>query len=67
MSPRGHFLGDTAAGLDSRALQASPLEQVTASAPPMLLIHGDDDAWVPLDQSVADGAVPSMSRASRTG
>ena len=35
-----------------RATEASPIEHVTADAPPMLLIHGDDDAWVPLDQSV---------------
>jgi acetyl esterase/lipase len=50
--PARAFLGEAAAGLTDRATLASPLDQVTTDAPPMLLIHGDDDAWVPVDQSV---------------
>ena len=50
--PARAFLGEAAAELTDRAIQASPLKHVTADAPPMLLIHGDDDAWVPVDQSV---------------
>jgi acetyl esterase/lipase len=46
------FLGEQVAESTSRADQASTLSHVTADAPPMLLIHGDDDVWVPLDQSV---------------
>ena len=46
------FLGDAANGPSDRAGEASPITHVTREAPPMLLIHGTDDAWVPLDQSV---------------
>lgn len=49
--PARAFLGDAADGSNRAAVQASPLEQLTAGAPPMLLIHGDDDSWVPVDQS----------------
>ncbi len=50
--PARAFLGDLVAESTSGATQASPLDQVNADAPPMLLVHGDDDAWVPVDQSV---------------
>jgi acetyl esterase/lipase len=50
--PARTFLGEAVAGLTDRATLASPLDQVTTDAPPMLLIHGDDDAWVPVDHSV---------------
>ena len=50
--PARVLLGDDELRSTNLAAQASPLEQVTAETPPTLLIHGDDDAWVPLDQSV---------------
>jgi acetyl esterase/lipase len=59
--PARAFLGDAASGPSDRALEASPIEHVTPDDPPMLLIHGTDDAWVPLDQSVR--VAESLSRA----
>jgi acetyl esterase/lipase len=50
--PARAFLGDAASGPSDRALNASPIEHVTPDDPPMLLIHGTDDTWVRLDQSV---------------
>ena len=50
--PARLFLGDTASGPFDGAAEASPIEYVTPDDPAMLLIHGTDDAWVPLDQSV---------------
>jgi dipeptidyl aminopeptidase/acylaminoacyl peptidase len=35
----------------SRARAASPISHVTTDDPPMLLIHGSDDLWVPPEQS----------------
>jgi acetyl esterase/lipase len=50
--PARSLLGDAVSRSSKLTAQASPLEQITADMPPTLLIHGDDDAWVPLDQSV---------------
>ena len=50
--PARAFAGDGASGATDRSAEASPIEHVTPDDPPMLLIHGTDDVWVPLDQSV---------------
>ena len=50
--PVRNLLGNTASPLFDRASEASPIQHVTKDDPPMLLIHGSDDAWVPLAQSV---------------
>jgi acetyl esterase/lipase len=50
--PARAFLGGSDSGLSGRAAEASPIEHVTPDDPPTLLIHGTDDAWVPLDQSM---------------
>jgi alpha-L-fucosidase 2 len=46
--------GDTKSLLGPRgdASEASPVNHVTSKAPPFLLIHGDKDEAVPLDQSI---------------
>jgi acetyl esterase/lipase len=46
------LLGAEAGTAADIATAASPIEYVTADDPPTLLIHGSDDDWVPLDQSV---------------
>lgn len=43
------FLGGTLANLPARYLEASPLAHVSAGEPPFLLIHGNQDALVPLE------------------
>ena len=50
--PARVFLGDTASPPANHAVAASPIRHVTTVDPPMLLLHGSDDAWVPLVQSV---------------
>jgi acetyl esterase/lipase len=45
------FLGDAASSPADHAAAASPIHHVTNDDPPVLLIHGSDDAWVPLGQS----------------
>jgi acetyl esterase/lipase len=50
--PARLLLGDAAPGEAGRGVDASPIAHVTPDDPPVLIIHGSDDAWVPLDQSV---------------
>jgi acetyl esterase/lipase len=45
------FLGGSPRALRDRYAAASPVRRVTRNTPPMLLIHGDGDLLVPLDQS----------------
>ncbi len=60
--PARILLGEiTSAGADRAAL-ASPIEHVTPDDPPMLLIHGSDDGWVPLDQSVRMASALAIAR-----
>ena len=47
------FLGGTPDDAPGRYEAASPIRHVSRDDPPMLLIHGDDDSRVPLDQSKA--------------
>ncbi|HEY8721024.1 alpha/beta hydrolase [Pengzhenrongella sp.] len=50
-APEARFLGATPEQAPSVATAASPVTHATSSAPPMLLISGDRDSVVPLDQS----------------
>lgn len=50
-SPEARFLGATPQEAPALAIAASPVSWATSSAPPMLLISGDADTIVPLDQS----------------
>jgi acetyl esterase/lipase len=46
------LLGEpTSTGFVKRERDASPLTMIGSSAAPMLLIHGDSDLWVPIEQS----------------
>lgn len=45
------FLGTTHAGNPELYREASPVTHVTKDAPPFLLVHGDRDVVVPIDQS----------------
>lgn len=54
-SPEGRLVGGP---LDeepyrTRALEASPIRYVDASAPPFLIMHGDRDRQIPLEQSAS--------------
>lgn len=49
--PEVRFLGATPEQAPGLAAAASPVSHATSSAPPVLLISGDCDAVVPLDQS----------------
>lgn len=49
--PESRFLGATPEQAPGRFLDASPVSHATSSAPPVLLVSGDCDATVPLDQS----------------
>jgi acetyl esterase/lipase len=46
------LLGDGPSRSADLAAEASPISHVTHDDPPFLLLHGSDDLWVPLDQSV---------------
>ncbi|WP_197490884.1 alpha/beta hydrolase [Planctomyces sp. SH-PL62] len=49
--PSQVFLGADPAQARRLAREASPLDHVEPGGPAMLLIHGEDDAWVPIDQA----------------
>jgi acetyl esterase/lipase len=51
-SPVGRLIGGPLAELREAALAASPLVHVSADDPPTLLIHGHDDAMIPVDQTL---------------
>jgi acetyl esterase/lipase len=46
------FLGAPAARIPDLAREASPIHHVRADAPPVLVMHGDNDTMVPAAQSV---------------
>ena len=50
-SPESALLGGTAAEKPETAKAASPISHVTPDDPPFLIVHGDADRTVPLDQS----------------
>ena len=63
------FLGDSAPTFNRRASEASPLNHVSSDDPPMLLIHGTDDLWVPPEQSIrmAEASSALGAPSSHTG
>ncbi len=50
--PLRNFLGNSGADFLRLANDASPLNHVSSDDPPMLLLHGSDDLWVPPEQSL---------------
>ena len=50
--PARIFLGGQVDSWPELARSASPLWNVRSGVPPMLLVHGTDDPFVPLEQSV---------------
>jgi acetyl esterase/lipase len=46
------FIGDRRSRMASDLAEVSPISHVSDDDPPFLLLHGTDDRWVPLDQSV---------------
>ncbi|MGO9110497.1 MAG: alpha/beta hydrolase fold domain-containing protein [Thermoguttaceae bacterium] len=50
-SPVAQLIGGPAAKYPEKARQASPLTYVSKDSAPMLIMHGDQDTIVPLDQS----------------
>jgi acetyl esterase/lipase len=49
--PVRDLVGDFPEGFDQRASDASPITHVTPGWRPVLLIHGTDDQWAPVDQA----------------
>jgi dipeptidyl aminopeptidase/acylaminoacyl peptidase len=47
------LVGTATPEADSVLAEASPITHVTRDDPPMLLIHGSADAWVPPEQSLS--------------
>jgi len=50
-SPVAKLLGEPLSTAKDKAKLASPLQHVTNKCPPMLLLHGDKDPIVPVEQS----------------
>jgi acetyl esterase/lipase len=50
--PAHMLLGAGASPLKDRMAQESPIEHLSRDVPPMLLVHGSDDAWVPVNQAL---------------
>ncbi|AEV81569.1 Cholinesterase [Actinoplanes sp. SE50] len=50
-SPESSLLGCAILSCPERVAEANPLHRITPAAPPVLIIHGTQDALVPLDQS----------------
>jgi acetyl esterase/lipase len=46
------LIGGSTPDAESHLAEASPITHVTSDDPPMLLIHGSADAWVPPEQSL---------------
>ena len=65
--PARAFLGDAVSGPTDRRPTLHRSSTSRPDDPPMLLIHGTDDAWVPLDQSVRMAAALDQAPASHTG
>ncbi|WP_433830432.1 alpha/beta fold hydrolase [Actinoplanes sp. CA-015351] len=51
-SPESRLIGGPVQELPKEAAAASPVTYVTESAPPILLVHGDEDRIVPVGQSI---------------
>jgi len=51
-SPESALLGGTVAEKPETARAASPVHHITADDPPFLIVHGDNDRTVPVDQSI---------------
>ena len=49
--PAGVFLGRPPQLVPKLSAAASPFERASSGGPAMLLIHGDDDAWVPIEEA----------------
>lgn len=52
-SPSAMLLGGSGPGVGELARKASPIMHVSEDDPPFLIMHGDEDGVVPLDQSRA--------------
>jgi acetyl esterase/lipase len=50
-SPEAKLLGGAVADVPAKARQANPITYVTEDDPPFLIVHGDGDRTVPLNQS----------------
>jgi acetyl esterase/lipase len=54
------LLGDGPSRSANLTAEASPISHVTHDDPPFLLLHGSDDRWVPMDQSVRMASTLAM-------
>ena len=51
-SPESELVGGAIQAHPTATAQANPITYITPDAPPFLVIHGDNDPWVPYGQSV---------------